>query len=212
MRKTICQLGLIATMLLPAATAVAQTNEPPGPYVVDARGVFARFRDNETVAGQLLVPSVNLPTSGLGVAAGAHWYPLRAKLITIGIGGEWLTARGSESLAASDETTPEVTVRDSLTAISPQLSINFGGRNGWSYISGGLGRGKLTMERADNPTGSSWRRAINYGVGARWFTTGHVAVSLDIRWYAIDEQPATLAQPLIPHMTLLMLSGGIALR
>jgi hypothetical protein len=27
-----------------------------------------------------------------------------------------------------------------LTTITPQLSFNFGTGNGWSYISGGLGR------------------------------------------------------------------------
>ena len=208
----VCAWVLVALLVAPAPL-MAQSHEPPGPYVVDARAVFPRFRQNNLVAGELLVPPTNLPSGGFGLSLGAHWYPIHSKLVTLGIGGEWLAARGSQTVEAVDEAAPSPTVRDRFSVISPQVSINFGGRNGWSYISGGIGRAKLTMELADEPLPPApWRRAINYGVGARWYTSVHVAVSLDLRWYAVDQEPVTLGRPLIPRMTLLMLSGGVALR
>jgi hypothetical protein len=97
---------------------------------------------------------------------------------------------------------------------SPQLSLNFGRENGWSYISGGVGVAGFTSEVVERPLADATARprAINYGGGARWFTKKHLAVSVDLRFYAIDAQPPEIARPAFPAMRLMVISAGVAFR
>jgi hypothetical protein len=127
--------------------------------------------------------------------------------------------RGSKSLEveADDDVEPPVkgpVVRRRFTTFSPEISLNFGHRNGWSYISGGMfGRSKLYLEREDTPVSNApYRATINYGGGARWFIRQHVAFSVDFRWYSVAEQPAATGIVAQPRTTLLVLSGGISFR
>jgi len=101
-----------------------------------------------------------------------------------------------------------------VTAITPEVSMNFGHRNGWSYISGGFfGRSKLYVDRADAPaTGAPYRNTLHYGGGARWFTSDHLAFSVDFRWYSVDEQLAAPGVTAQPRTTLLVLSGGVSFK
>jgi hypothetical protein len=180
--------------------------------------MFARHKQEPSVATDLQVKPANLPTRSLGLTFGAHWYPLHARLVTLGVGGHFLTAHGSQSIAATTTgttTTPaSPTVVRHFRTLAPEVSLNFGHRNGWSYISGGLGRSTLFVERKDQPVANApSRQTINYGAGARWFTNHHVAVSLDVRWYAVAPQTASATGGVAqPRTTLLVLSGGIALR
>jgi hypothetical protein len=204
-----------------AAPAAAQQKEPIGRYVIDVRGVFARHKAEPSVATDLGVESGNLPPRSFGFVGGAHVYPLRTGKITLGLGGNVVFARGSRALDVVDalgrpveppEKTP--TVRRHFLSVSPEISLNFGHRNGWSYISGGVfGGSKLYADRADDPaTDAPYRKTLNYGGGARWFTTDHVAFSVDFRWYSVAEQPATATAVAQPRTTLLVLSGGISIR
>ena len=101
-----------------------------------------------------------------------------------------------------------------LTAVSPQVSLNFGKRDGWSYLSGGIGWANFTTELQDDPfeDPESSPRAINYGGGARWFAKKRVAFSLDLRFYAISPQPATLLRPGFARVTVMVFSAGVSLR
>jgi len=201
-----------------AAPAAAQQKEPLPPFAADLRGAFARHKAEPSVATDLGVSAANLPSRSLGLVAGAHVYPLRGRRISLGLGGNMVIARGSRTLDTSEEAatqpvkSPEV--RRHFTAISPEVSLNFGHRNGWSYISGGMfGRSKLYLDRADKPAVSPpYRTTLNYGGGARWFTTDHIALSVDFRWYSVAEQPAAAGLIAQPRTTLLVLSGGIAIR
>jgi hypothetical protein len=105
-------------------------------------------------------------------------------------------------------------VRRHFTTFSPEISINFGHRKGWSYISAGMfGQSKLYLEREDAPVSAApYRSTINYGGGARWFTTDHIAFSVDFRWYSVAEQAAEPGIVAQPRTTLLVLSGGIAFK
>jgi hypothetical protein len=207
-------------LLLSLATpATAQQKEPIGPYVADVRGIFARHKAEPSVANDLGVVAANLPSRSIGLAGGAHFYPLRAGKVTFGVGGNFVIARGSRTLdiAAADGTTmtPGPTARRHFTTFSPELSLNFGHRDGWSYISGGIfGRSKLYVDLASEPaTDAPFRSTINYGGGARWFTTDRVALSVDFRWYSVAEQPPTAGGVVLqPRTTLLVLSGGIAIK
>jgi hypothetical protein len=192
----------------------AQVNERLKPLVADARLTLVRFKEDGGIAGAIGVTPDNLPTRGLGFVLGAHWYPLRGSKVSLGIGGEFLRARDTRTLDPEDEDEPEgPTVETRLVSLAPQVSLNFGRRDGWSYISGGMGSAILTAERVDRPVGEGSRvRTINYGGGARWFTNKHIAVSVDLRFYSVDAQPGTLTRPAYPKSKMMVISGGIALR
>lgn len=219
-------LAVLGWLLLPPAAALAQQQQPVGPFAVDVRGVFARHKQEPSVATDLGVTPGNLPTRSFGFLGGAHVYPLHAGKITIGFGAHLLVARGSRTLeappAATGTTTGTTTtptnvtygtVQRRFTAFAPEVSLNFGHRSGWSYISGGLGRSKLYLQRADAPvTDAPSRQTINYGAGARWFNTHHLAFAVDVRWYSVAQQLATATLIAQPRTTLLVLSGGISLK
>jgi hypothetical protein len=200
-----------------AAPAAAQPKEPIGPFVVDVRGAFGRHKAEPSVATELGVEPANLPTRTLGLAGGVHVYPLRSRKVTLGLGGSMVLARGSKALdtvVGVGQPVKGPTVRRHFTTFSPELSLNFGSRNGWSYISGGMfGRSKLYLDRADAPAAEApYRKTVNYGGGARWFTRNHLALSMDFRWYSVAEQLASTGVIAQPRTTLLVLSGGIAIR
>jgi hypothetical protein len=72
----------------------------------------------------------------------------------------------------------------------------------------------LYLDKADAPaTAVPRRKTLNYGGGARWFTTEHMAFSVDFRWYSVAEQlPTTTGVIFQPRTTLLVLSGGISFK
>jgi hypothetical protein len=216
------RLSYVMFCLAIAAPAAAQQKEPIGRFAVDVRGIFARHKVEPDIAKGLEVENGNLPVRSVGLAGGAHFYPWRKGVVTFGMGGELVLARGSRSLdvlgADGKPTMPPTkspTVRRHFTSIAPEFSLNFGHKNGWSYISGGMfGRASLYADRLDRPaTDAPMRKALNYGGGARWFTTDHLAFSVDFRWYSIAEQlPTSTGLVFQPRTTLLVLSGGIAIK
>lgn len=216
MRRVIWLLALAP--LLGAGEADAQPTTGPIPaFVVDARGSLARFKKDPGVADGLGVQLDNLPTRGLGLTAGAHWYALRLRKITFGIGGEMLLARDSATFENSDDSEtnavgPTVTTR--LSAFAPQISFNFGRDEGWSYISGGLGSARITSERGDVPVAESAARTrmLNYGGGARWFNSPRMAFTFDVRFYAISPRPSTTTVRGYPRAKFMVLSGGVAFK
>lgn len=210
--STIVVIGL-------AADAGAQpTAGPISRFVVDTRGSLARFKQNAAVAEGLDVEATSLPTRGLGFTVGAHWYPLRLRHITFGLGAELARAGDSRTVKTTDTTTGTETEGPTLmtkfTSFAPQLSFNFGRDEGWSYVSGGLGSARITTERDDVAvTGTAARtRAINYGGGARWFNSPRLAFTFDVRFYAISPREATTAVPAYPRAKFMVLSGGVAFR
>jgi len=75
------------------------------------------------------------------------------------------------------------------------------------------GQGGCQSNREDLPEeeGES-SQTINYGAGARWFNTHHLAFAVDVRWYSVAQQLATATLIAQPRTTLLVLSGGISLK
>ena len=94
-RRVLCSL-LIA--LACAAPAAAQQKEPIGPVAVDLRAVYARHKAEPSVATDLGVNAANLPSRSFGLSGGFHLYPLRSAKVTLGIGGNVVMARGSQTL------------------------------------------------------------------------------------------------------------------
>ena len=201
---------------IPAPTDPAPIEEPIGPFVVDARIGMARFKGAASVAQGLGVGTGDLPTRGFGLIVGGHFYPVRGRTFALGLGGELLLrARGARTIAPTVEDGPDgPTVVTRMTAVSPQVSLNFGRRNGYSYLSGGLGWGAFTIELEDTPVADAETRprVINYGGGARWFTSRHLAFSLDVRLYKMGVQEAAVGRPAYPAATRMVFSAGIAAR
>jgi hypothetical protein len=194
------------------------TAGPISRYVVDARGSLARFKQDSAVSQGLGVDATALPTRGLGITAGAHVYPLRFRRITFGIGVEYARAGDSKTTTITDTQTNEETegptITTRFTSFAPQLSFNFGRDEGWSYISGGIGRARITSENVAHPLSDTAdsTQAINYGGGARWFNSPRMAFTFDIRWYAISPRDATTSVPSYPRAKFMVLSAGVAFR
>jgi hypothetical protein len=213
-------LILIATFTIAGPlAALAQETQPEdlpiGRYVADVRFSFPKFKQDPNVATSIGVATENLPTRGLGLVVGAHWYPLRLGIVTFGVGGEVSKAsRGRTTNTGTDTEPVEVGVNTRFSAVSPQISFNFGARDGWSYISGGIGWSTFTTENVDHPLPDpeSSTKTINYGGGARWFAKKHLAFNFDVRFYAVNPQLATATRPGFPRMTLIALCGGISVR
>ncbi|HEX4566621.1 MAG TPA: hypothetical protein VH138_08305 [Vicinamibacterales bacterium] len=214
MRRLVCA---VLVCLAFAAPAAAQQDQPIGRFVVDFRGVYGRHKVEPSVAGDLGVESANLPARSWGAAGGAHIYFWHTKHITLGAGAETAWARGSRTpdiTNADGTTSPGVTVRRHFSTIVPELSLNFGHRNGWSYISGGLfGTSTAYLDRGDLPASNvPHRSTIAYGGGARWFANEHIAFAVDFHWYSVAEMPVGPTWVAEPRTTLLILSGGISIK
>lgn len=212
-RMRSCLLPLLFLSL--SFDAFAQPPEPIGPFVIDARGTLARFPEDAAVAQTIGVTVENLPTRGLGITVGGHVYPVRRPRLALGFGGEMVLARDSRTLEA---TTADVQVGPAVnrrfSSITPQISLNFGNRDGWSYISGGIGLARLTVERADAPFAESPERtgAFNYGGGARWFSRPHLAFTFDLRFYTVNARPASGTLPAHPRNRMMVISAGVSMR
>ena len=211
---------LLCLVVLSGTHLEAQVREPVGPFAVDARVTIPRFKQDVAVAEAIGVDSVTMPTRGLGVVFGAHWYPVRGQKVALGVGGEVLLSRGSKTPEVEEPEQgqpPAVagpTVNTRFSSISPQVSLNFGSSRGWSYLTGGLGWGGLTTEPETAPVADaeSRPRVLNYGGGARWFAKEHVAFTIDLRFYAVGAQAETTGRPAYPSKTMMVFSAGVAFK
>jgi hypothetical protein len=172
-------LVVLTAALAIAAPSFAQTKEPLPLFAADLHAATVGLPQAEG-----WVPAVSadteLPGRSWGFAGGASVYPSRLGVITFGFGASFAMAEGSgESLTittgSGDTAVTRVTpvVHTGMTSILPQLSLNFGQKFGWSYLSAGLGYSKVSS-RAE-AVGSTpevvlpeaWNQAINFGGGAR---------------------------------------------
>src|SRR5687767_11225487 len=132
------KLLLVLTLFLGVpGPAMAQDPPPPiGFVVLDGRGSFPLFIADQQLADSRGLVLGELPGSGLGVDGGAHVYLFTWKAVTVGVGGQATFGRSHASPSELSSLRP---VTERFTSVTPQLSLNFGNGNGWSYLSGGLG-------------------------------------------------------------------------
>ena len=194
-----------------ASVAAAQPEQPVGGFVVDLRGSAAPYGQNEELAGPLGFNTFATPSRGVGFEAGAHAYVFRWSVVTFGVGASFHTSRGSS--VPDPEFVGGPPLRTTFTAVSPQVSFNFGGRDGWSYLSGGLGSSRLSLFPldAEEPAQRS-ANTLNYGGGVRWFLNARLAFTIDLRLYAISPLPALDGAPASPRATQLTLNVGASFR
>ena len=230
--------ALAIAAVLVSTAAFAQTSPgPPGPYVIDVRGVMSG-----TPSASAFLPPVPaatlVPRRGFGIGIGGSVYAFHLGAARLGLGVDVANIRGtattpappttSSSTSSSSTTTTAaggflstqaaISMATRITIISPQLSFNFGTRDGWSYLSAGYGsahiRSEASGQEAVGPlTGavtlvqdSKRADAINYGGGARWFIKDHLGVGFDFRFQRVAKTFRT------PGTKMTVLSVGVALR
>jgi hypothetical protein len=206
----------------------AQTPAPPRAdnripvAALDARVVYTALgQDAITAASLQLSSAALLKSKTFGLMGGVHVYPIRGKHVALGLGGDAVLIPGNsqpEDPIKKEPVGPEIKRR--VRGFSGQVSLNFGKRQGWSYITGGLGptsfesylgivKGSAQVEKV--PDGLR-PMTLNAGGGARWFNFQHLAFSLDFRMYFTKEALATSVTAARGPKRLILLSGGISIK
>jgi len=208
-------LGILALALV-AASASAQ--EPPpkiGPFVIDLRGTLPKIPVTPELAASRNLDELDLPSIGIGGEAGVHVYLFRWKAVTFGLGGELIVARAHHSPPTSGSQVFGRAVTERFVSGSPQLSLNFGNGNGWSYLTGGIGQSVWQIVADGEEVGDADQerlRTVNYGGGARWFIKKHLAFTIDVRIYQVDPGTSHLGFPPSPRSNILAIAGGISVK
>ncbi len=205
-------VALIGLVGPPAASAQAPPRDPLSLYVVDVRGAFPLLGQSEQTAASLGVNPSQLPGRGLGISAGAHIYPIRRRGWALGVGGEWLYSTAHADIIPVDDTTPARTMARRFESLSAHVSLNFGHRDGWSYLSGGIGPLAFdTWDDVDSPDGAR-AMTLNYGGGGRWFTRPHLAFTFDVRFYATRPSEPTAVVGARGKQTVMVIAVGVSVR
>jgi len=200
-------------------TAAAHAQVPqagsPGPFVVDVRAATAGTPQDDAFYPPLPAGAA-VATRGFGGEVGAHLYVTRWGPAHVGLGGSLARARGTGTTIATPDQ-PALSTSSTVTLTAPQLSFNFGSRDGWSYVSVGAGpaqiRTVVTSDAAGRETrDSGWVTAVNLGAGARWFLTRHVAFNFDLRLYRLSAGQATQTGPGTPRTLLSTAAIGLSIR
>ena len=216
------QLALALVLCLVVCSgAAAQQGPRIGPLVFDVHLTFPRFPADSTVLAESkdIQQVADLPGLGRGIDAAAQVYLLTWRAVTLGVGGNVMISR-SHSTQPLDESGAPIASRPALTerftSIAPQVSLNFGNGDGWSYLSGGIGRStwSIVPDGAIATTADEERiKTINYGGGARWFKKKHVGFSFDVRFYAINPgTPVRTHTVGSPRTTLLVIGAGVSVK
>jgi hypothetical protein len=197
------QVAFAVALLAPTAAFAQVEPGPPGPYIIDLRGTMVGVPS----AGEFyptLPPTTTVPGRAFGFDVGGHVLGPRLGGSRIGIGANALFVRGQVG-------PPDVSVR--LTAMAPQVSFSFGSADGWSYLSGGYGMGRVSTRVSvsgspDAELGTGMVGTLNFGGGARWFVKPRMAAGFDVRFLRFgasgdDGTPATMR---------VALSVGVSLR
>ena len=218
MPRTATAIVFAIAVLLPAASS-AQVSAP-GPYVVDLRGTMSGAPGSASFYPPVTT-AIRVPQRAFGFGAGAHVYAFRIGVARLGFGVDWMRARGTATTAVSATTVSTTAAASTdtfhaamtVTTIAPQLSFNFGSREGWSYLSGGYGtattHAEVNVPESLGVEGGSRNRrtsTLNIGGGARWFLREHFAVGFDVRFHRL------LATDTAPRTQIVGLSVGLSVR
>lgn len=193
-------MRLVAALLalagvLSSAPAAAQTSSPPGPWVVDLRGATSGLPKDTAFFPGIPVDTL-VPARGFGLDVGGHVYVLTLGPTRVGVGANYLRVRG---------TTEGVAV--TFSTLAPQVSFNFGSRDGWSHLSAGLGRASVhpsvSLETPTDAETVNGLTSINVGGGARWFLSNRLGFAFDVRFHRLSGPQAS---------TLVSASVGLSVR
>ena len=211
-------------LLLASSNATAQERERLPWFAIDLHAASIGL---PTAEGWIPVVSEDtpIPDRGWGPAVAATVYPFHAGVMTIGFGAAFSIARGKsdslEIITGSGATaTTRVTpiVRTQVASLIPQVSINFGHKLGWSYLSAGIGRTRVFSsadELGDSPqviVPAAWNQALNFGGGARWFMKPRLGAGFDVRFVKLGSRGATAVLPAARRSQMITFSAGISIQ
>ena len=205
---------MLGSILLGLATSAfaQQSSDRLPPIALDVRGAYGKLGNSDTTAPNFGVSASELPARGFGIVGGLQVYPIRASRFALGIGGELLLMRATHQPKDLDGMPSGRAIQRRFESLSGQVSFNFGHRDGWSYLSGGMGPLNFdTYFENDLPDGLR-PMTINYGGGARWFNLDHVAFAVDMRLYATKPANPTLVVGERKRQTIMVISAGIAIK
>lgn len=216
-----------------SASATAQTTERLPLFAVDLHAATIGLPQAEGWV-PVVSATTKLPGRYWGLVAGANVYPFKLGIMTIGVGLSLMTGRHSSeplfavtSTGATTSTPLTPPVHTGTTHLAPQVSINFGRRLGWSYLSAGMGRSKVTsrVDEIVNPAATtpaattpvlavpdSWNSALNFGGGAKWFMKPHLGASFDARFIKLASRSPTDVLPSAKRTQLWNISVGISIQ
>ena len=208
--------GLVA-LAVTAAPAAGQAASPPGPWIVDIRGITSSVpTDLSFYPAQ---SAAFVPSRGFGLDLGGHVYVMTVGPARLGLGANVVLLRSTatEPVAPADadgddDVLPAQRLTLNLRTVAPQVSFNFGSRDGWSYLSAGMGIGSVAtrVEGATTAERRSGRlRSINFGGGARWFLNPRMAIGFDIRAHSLA---AAGGESPTPRVRAVAVSAGLSLR
>ena len=204
-------------LLLGAGASVhAQEPTPRLPFiVVDLHGAFVNFPVEEELSLSRGLQLGQLPGAAIGGDLSLNIYPLRWRAVTFGLGGRVMAARARQVPATDPQTPVLAPVTERFVTGAPEISFNFGSGNGWSYISGGVGRSvwQVVQDGLD-PQDADQERLYtsNYGGGARWFIKKHLAFSFDVRIYGIKAGTFGVGDNHGPRTNLLVIGAGVSVK
>lgn len=192
---------------LAVSPAAAQSQEALGGPVVDLRAVSATLPTTTGWTPVSLATGSLVPSRGLGLDGGIHLFVGPGTHRRLALGASGLVVEGR----AAGVDAPTVATR--MLAAAPHAALNFGHRDGWSYLSAGVGAASVRSRAGAVADGSPvWGLAFHYGGGARWFVRRHLAVSLDLRFWALTPRAATAARPAAAATTRFALGAGVSFR
>lgn len=218
MSRLITWAFALIALLSSASLALAQDPPPRiGPFVIDLHATVPRFPGNDSdLATSRSLALQELPGRGWGVHGGVHVYPLKLKAVTFGLGVDATAARTRQPGGTTSAGSVLRDVTETFTHIAPELSLNFGDGDGYSYLSAGVGPSAWRVDIVGrDPVAADYEhlQTTNWGGGARWFIKEHLAFSLDVRVYDINPSSLDPAAPATqPRIRMLIIGAGISLK
>jgi hypothetical protein len=218
-------LVLILLALLVGAPAAAQAPKEPLPrFAIDLHGALVGL---PTAEGWIPIVSADTPVPGRawGLSGGANIYLLKLGVMTFGVGAQLATGSSSSelpTLPSAPGTTPAAPILPIVTtkvvSLLPQLSMNFGHKLGWSYLSAGYGRTRVSSNTSavgavqGTVLPETWNPALNFGGGAKWFMKPHFGASFDVRFTKLSSRGATDSLPFAKRTQMVTMAVGISIQ
>jgi hypothetical protein len=201
-------------LLVAAAPAFAQAPERIAPFALDVRGAFTFLGTDAVTSSSLGIADDDLASHAIGVTGGVHFYLLRGQSWALGLGGEAILATATKQRfdPEDDEIPLGPEVRRQLKGASGQVSINFGHRGGWSYLTAGMGPLQFDTHLTANTPDGARASTVNFGFGARWYGTRHMGFSVDMRFYQTEPATPTSFTGARERNTVTVISAGVTFK